>query len=141
MVKHFKLLFVVLGSFAYVQGQDRTKTSAPAPASPDSTKKSSSPVTITGSFDGYYRINFNDPKTLSYNSPTSFTHSSNSFELGMASIRADHSFGKVSATVDLGFGTRAEEFSYNDAGTTVAIKQLYVTYAPNTKIKFTLGTW
>jgi Putative beta-barrel porin-2, OmpL-like. bbp2 len=111
----------------------------------DSTKKTSPPVTITGSVDAYYRYNFNNPKDPSftplYNSPTSFTHSSNSFELGMASIRADHSFGKVSATIDLGFGTRAEEFAYNDANTRLAIKQLYVTYAPSATIKFTLGTW
>jgi hypothetical protein len=59
----------------------------------------------------------------------------------MASLRADHSFGKVSATVDLGFGTRAEEFAYNDANTRFALKQAYITYAPSSKIKFTLGTW
>jgi Putative beta-barrel porin-2, OmpL-like. bbp2 len=106
----------------------------------DSTKKSSWPV-ITGSVDAYYRYNFNDPKDYPYNSPTSFTHSSNSFELGMASLRADHSFGKVAATIDLGFGKRAEEFAYNDEGTSLAIKQMYVTYAPASAIKFTLGTW
>jgi hypothetical protein len=109
--------------------------------STDSTKKTSPPVTITGSVDAYYRYNFNNPKDYPYNSPTSFTHSNNSFELGMASIRADHSFGKVSATVDLGFGTRAEEFAYNDHETRLAIKQLYLTYAPSSAIKFTLGTW
>lgn len=107
----------------------------------DSTKKGTQPVIITGSVDGYFRYDFNNPKTVPYNSLTSFTHSSNSFELGMASIRADHSFGKVSATVDLGFGSRAEEFAYNDGNTKLAIKQLYVTYAPSTAIKFTLGTW
>lgn len=107
----------------------------------DSTKKTSSPVVITGSLDAYYRYNVNNPMIYPYNSLTSFTHSSNSFELGMASIRADHSFGKVSATVDFGFGTRAEEFAYNDANTRFAIKQLYVTYAPSSAIKFTLGTW
>ena len=139
MVKKFKLLFLLLGSFIYGQAQDSTKSAGMAP--PDSAKKISPPVTITGSVDAYYRFNFNDPKDFSFNSPTSFTHSSNSFELGMASIRADHSFGKVSATVDLGFGTRAEEFAYNDGNTRLALKQLYVTYAPNSKIKFTLGTW
>ncbi|MEP6748590.1 MAG: outer membrane beta-barrel protein [Bacteroidota bacterium] len=107
----------------------------------DSTKKTSLPVTITGSVDAYYRYNFNNPKDYPFNSFTSFTHSSNSFELGMASIRADHSFGKVSATIDLGFGKRAEEFAYNDASTRFALKQLYVTYAPAAAIKFTLGTW
>jgi len=106
----------------------------------DSTKKPA-PVIITGSIDAYYRYNFNNPKAYPYNSLTSFTHSSNSFELGMASIRADHSFGKVSATIDLGFGTRAEEFAYNDASTRFAVKQAYVSYAPSSKIKFTLGTW
>lgn len=107
----------------------------------DSINKKLSPVTITGSVDAYYRYNFNNPKTYPYNSLTSFTRSSNSFELGMASIRADHSFGKVSATVDLGFGRRAEEFAYKDANTRLAIKQMYVTYAPSSALKFTLGTW
>ena len=106
----------------------------------DSAKKAN-PLTITGSVDAYYRYDFNNPKDYPYNSFTSFTRSSNSFELGMASLRADHSIGKVSATIDLGFGTRAEEFAYNDANTRLALKQLYVTYAPSSAIKFTLGTW
>lgn len=59
----------------------------------------------------------------------------------MASVRLDHSFGKVSATLDLGFGTRAEEFAYNDANTRLALKQLYIGYAPSSVFKFTLGTW
>ena len=48
------------------------------------------------------------------NNFTSFTNSQNSFELGMASVRLDHSIGKVSVVADLGFGKRAEDFSYND---------------------------
>ncbi len=107
----------------------------------DTTKKTSPLGTITGSVDVYYRYNFNNPKLYPYNSLTSFTHSGNSFELGMASLRADHSFGKVSATIDLGFGRRSEEFAYNDANTRLAIKQLYITYAPVTAVKFTFGTW
>ena len=107
----------------------------------DSATKKTASFTLTGSVDGYYRYNFNNPKTAPYNSLTSFTRSSNSFELGMASLRADHSFGKVSATIDLGFGNRAEEFAYNDANTRFAIKQAYVSFAPSSKIKFTLGSW
>ena len=106
----------------------------------DSTEKKSS-TTITGSVDAYYRYNFDSPKDYPYNSLTSFTHSSNSFEIGMASLRADHSFGKVAATIDLGFGTRAEEFAYNDANTRLAIKQVYVSYAPSSVVKLTLGSW
>ncbi len=47
-------------------------------------------------------------------------------ELGMASVRLDHSIGKVSVVADLGFGKRAEDFSYNDANTMLAIKQAYL---------------
>jgi hypothetical protein len=118
--------------------QDSTKTPPPA----DSVTKLPPPVVITGSIDGYYRFNFSNPKTGT-NNYTSFTNSQSSFELGMASIRADHSFGKVSATADLGFGRRAEEFSYNDGihPTLFAVKQLYASYQASGKIKFTLGKW
>ncbi len=43
-------------------------------------------------------IIFQIPKDQT-NNYTSFTNSQNSFELGMASLRADHSFGKASATI------------------------------------------
>ncbi len=141
MVKNFKMLLIALGSFVFAQGQDSTKTTTAAPV--DFTKKTSPPVTITGSVDGYYRYNFNAPKKGATNNYTSFTNSQNSVELGMASIRADHSFGKVSATADLGFGRRAEEFSYNDGAhpTLFAVKQLFVTYSPASNLKFTAGKW
>ena len=106
-------------------------------AQTDSTK--SSPV-ITGSLDGYYRYNFADVSGK-LNNYTSFTNSQNSFELGMASLKVDHSIGKVSATIDLGFGRRAQEFSYNDANTLVAIKQAFVTWAVSDKFKLTAGKW
>jgi len=111
----------------------------PAIAQSDSSKKST--TTFTGSVDAYYRFNFNDPP-VGTNNFTSFTNSKNSFELGMASIKVDHSFGKVSATADVGFGRRAQEFSYNDVGTTLtAVKQAFVSYAASDKVKFTFGKW
>src|SRR3954464_10458657 len=81
--------------------------------SQDSTKASPA-FKLSGSADVYYRYNFNDPPQSPYNNLTSFTTSQNSFELGMASLKAEHSFGKASLTADLGFGKRAEDFSYND---------------------------
>ncbi|PWU03764.1 MAG: porin [Bacteroidetes bacterium] len=107
----------------------------------DSSKKPGSAYIVSGSLDMYYRYNFNNPKAYPYNNYTSFTHSSNSFELGMASVRIDHSFGKVAVTIDLGFGKRAEEFAYNDVNTLLAVKQAYLSYASSSKIKFTLGSW
>jgi hypothetical protein len=102
---------------------------------------------ISGSVDVYYRYNFADPKNGSVNNLTSFTNSQNSFELGMATIRADHSFGKASVTADLGFGRRAQDFSYNDGPTTNGfvslnnVKQLFVSYAVSDKFKLTAGKW
>lgn len=97
-------------------------------------------TSFTYSADVYYRYDFNDAQGNN-NNITSFTNSRNSFELGMASVRADHVSGKVSATADLGFGKRAQEFSYNDVNTLVAVKQLYISYAPFTAVKFTIGKW
>jgi hypothetical protein len=95
-------------------------------------------LAITGSFDAYYRNDLADTKTNSY---TSFTPMHNSFSLGMASLKFEHKGEKVSAVADLGFGPRAKDFAYADNGITQAIKQLYVSYAANDWLKFTLGTW
>lgn len=101
---------------------------------------------LSGSADVYYRFNFNNPKVTPFNSLTSFTTSQNSFELGMASLKAEHSFGKAAITADLGFGKRAEDFSYNDAAGSKGfslsnVKQLYLSYAVSDKLKFTMGKW
>jgi hypothetical protein len=95
----------------------------------------------SASVDGYYRYNFHEPKAAPYNNFTSFTNSQNSFELGMASIKAEHTVGKVGFVADLGFGRRAEEFSYNDSKTLQVVKQAYVTYSPSSHVKFTMGKW
>lgn len=106
----------------------------------DSTKKGT--LTISGSADAYYRYNFQNAKDSGRtNNYTSFTNSQNSFELGMASLKADYAIGKVDGVLDLGFGKRADEFSYNDKGTLTAVKQLYFSFAPSDKIKFTMGKW
>jgi hypothetical protein len=107
-----------------------------------STQISHSPV-ISGSLDTYFRYNFENPNTGATNNFTSFTNSQNSFQLGMASIRADQTFGKASATIDLGFGPRAEEFSYGDPkhSTLFAVKQAFLSYAISDKFKLTMGKW
>jgi hypothetical protein len=133
--KIFVSLFACAG-FIYANAQDST---------------SKGHLTISGSADAYYRYNFHNAKDSGLtNNYTSFTNSQNSFELGMASIKADYAIGKVDGVIDLGFGRRAEEFSYTDGDldqgkngflTLAAIKQAYVSYAPSDKIKFTLGKW
>jgi len=128
-MKSIFVLIIIMITFQVAVAQtDSTKPAAP---------------TITGSVDVYYRYNFNDSKTGFTNNYTSFTNSQNSFELGMASVRADHTFGKASATIDLGFGRRAEEFSYanTDHSSLFAVKQAYLSYAISSKFKLTMGKW
>ncbi|MCY7292631.1 MAG: porin, partial [Ferruginibacter sp.] len=129
MLRKFSLAAVTTMLFFSAFSQDTTKSFA-----------------LSGSIDAYYRHNFSEQQ----NNYTSFTNSQNSFELGMASLKADATAmsGKVGATIDLGFGRRAEEFSYNDgdadAGkngftSLAAIKQAFITYNVSSKVKFTAG--
>ena len=59
----------------------------------------------------------------------------------MASLKIDQSLGKLAATVDLGVGKRAEEFSYNDNGFLAYLKQAYVSYSLTDKLKISAGKW
>ncbi len=93
---------------------------------------------VTGSADVYYKYDFSNQAG---NNRTSFTNAQNAFSLGMASVKFEYSTPKVSVVADLGFGTRAAEFSYNDAGTLAAIKQAYISYTPVEGLKFTAGSW
>jgi hypothetical protein len=102
----------------------------------DSTQASS--LAISGSADVYYKYDFGKTKA---NNLTSFTASHNSFELGMASVKFDYTAGKVEMVADLGFGKRAQDFSYNDEGILAAVKQLYLSYAANSWLKLTAGSW
>ena len=106
----------------------------------DSTKSSAvaKSTTFTTYVDGYYRADF---AGLKDNNKTSFTNSTNAFQLGMASFKVDKTHGKFAATLDFGFGKRAEEFSYTDKGLATAVKQGYVSFAPTSNIKFTVGKW
>jgi hypothetical protein len=124
MKKVLHLLAAMLtSSFAFAQ--DDTETKSP-PA-----------TTFSGSADAYYKYDFSKQQ----NGLTSFTNSQDSFELGMASLQAGHTFGKAAVFVDLGFGTRAEEFSYNEENTKFIIKQLYFTYNLTDKFKVVFGSF
>lgn len=113
-----------------------SEPTSPVVNTPEPEKKPQ--LLITGSADFYYRLDFAKTKA---NNLTSFTNSHNAFSLGMASVKLEHKSDKVSAVLDLGFGTRASEFAYNDQGLLQAVKQLYVSYSPNSWLKFTAGSW
>lgn len=95
-------------------------------------------LSITGSADVYYKYDFGESAA---NTLTSFTQSHNRFELGMASVKFEHKTSKVDVVADLGFGKRAQDFSYNDESILQAVKQFYVSYSPSSVAKFTIGEW
>ncbi|KFF16108.1 outer membrane beta-barrel protein [Flavobacterium hydatis] len=119
------LALMLTSSFAFAQ-EDK-ETTAPA-------------TTFGGSADVYYKYDFSKQQ----NGLTSFTNSQDSFELGMASLEASHKFGKASAFVDLGFGTRATEFSYNEYNnneSSFLIKQLFLRYDLTDSFSITAGSF
>jgi len=113
-------------------------TSILSKAQTDSTKAPETATSYTIYFDGYYKSDFSKQST---NNKTSFTNSNQSLQLGMASIKLDHTKGNFTGTLDLGLGKRAQEFSYNDNGVAQAIKQAYISYAPMSGLKITAGKW
>jgi len=145
MLRKLLMAVIATSSFVYTSAQVASiESAATSIVKSDSVSKAEvetekKPVLfITGSADVYYRYDFGKTKS---NNLTSFTNSHNSFALGMASVKFEHKGEKVGAVLDLGFGTRATEFSYNETGIMQAVKQLYVTYSPADWIKFSAGTW
>lgn len=123
MLRKLLAPFFTIGVLTTAFAQDSSKTSA---------------LSITGSVDAYYKYDFGQSKANNY---TSFTNSHNRIEPGMASLKFDHKTAKVELVADLGFGKRAQEFSYNDQGILAGVKQLYVSYSPSSIVKFTAGSW
>ena len=95
-------------------------------------------LSITGYGGVYYRYGFNENET---DNKTSFTDAHNTFAPGMFSVKMQHQAGKVGFTADLGFGQRADAFSYNDQGSAVALKQLFIDYRPLSWLTLTMGSF
>lgn len=108
-------------------------TGAPA-AEPEVTQPV--PFAISGYIDIYYRYAGNKAGSI-----TSFTPQHDAFSLGMVNLLLTGQKGKVGYVADLGFGPRALEANYTDEGILQALKQLYLTYALNDKVKFTAGNF
>src|ERR1700760_2008689 len=95
-------------------------------------------LTISGAVDGYYRY---DLARKSANDLTSFTHSNNQPNLGMAELKLEHPTAKFDIVADLAAGPRENEYAVADKGLARGIKQLYLSYSPTGWLKFTAGTW
>lgn len=95
------------------------------------------PLSISGQVDAFYRTSSSNKLT---DSKTSYTNQQG-FGLGMANLAISKDNGKIGFVADLMFGMRAEGTNYNYTGSPAYIKQLFVTYKPVDKLKFTLGNF
>ena len=94
--------------------------------------------TLSGSADVFYKYDF---AKSDLNTKTSFTQPTNSFEIGMFTLKLNHHLGKFSTTADIGIGNRAEQFNYTSKNTSLLIKQLFVDYAATDNLTVTAGSW
>lgn len=92
---------------------------------------------LKGAVDFYYKYDYADKPA---NGLTSFTRSSNSFELGMANLILSQNKGKVGFTVDVAVGKRADEAN-GSSGSSVLIKQLFVSYKATDWLTLTGGNF
>jgi len=138
MLRKFLVAILGMASFvqAFSQSTSEAKTDTTAVTAPVEEVKPT--TTINAGVDVYWRYDFAKQKA---NNLTSFTNSHNTFELGMATVKIEHKTGKFDIVADLGFGKRAQEFSYTDEGILAAIKQAYISYSPNSWLKLTVGSW
>ncbi len=118
----FFTLFLLSSTFFNTYAQDSTATK----------------LQITGYADAYYQYNLNG---VAQAKTTSFSETNNSFTLGMANVKLAKAFKKAGFVADLGFGPRADAANGYANSTSSIVKQLYVTYAPTSKLKFTFGNF
>ncbi len=103
--------------------------------------KSKIPFEISGSVDVYAQANFLGKQSNAVLN-RAFYPKANSFELGMINIIMKKKIKKVGFVADLGFGPRAEAANNTIyANSIIAIKQLYMTYAPADWVEFTVGNF
>ncbi len=115
------MVLTILSNLAF--GQTQTEEKKPV-------------VNISGFADVYYQYALKKTAT-----PTSFTEQPNSFTLGMASVKLEKMHKNVGIVADLAWGPRAENANGSIGTSLASIKQLYLTYSPSEKLKFTFGNF
>jgi hypothetical protein len=121
---------------------DTAKT-APAAAGPATT----TPLTVFGSVDAYYKYDFSGLKTATgSNIPTSFANEQNSVSLGMIDVGLKKKVGKASFLGELSFGPRGQSQSiptaagtYDETNNSFHIQNLYISYDLTDKLNLTGG--
>ncbi|HEY0055146.1 MAG TPA: outer membrane beta-barrel protein [Pedobacter sp.] len=117
------LSLIALAGVSYANAQDSTST----------------PLTISGSVDTYYKYDFSKVPNIG----TSFATDQNSVSLGMIDVALKKTTGKASFVGEVSFGPRGQYQSIPNGdgtdGNSFHIQNLYATYAFTDKFSMTAG--
>lgn len=105
-------------------------------------------ITFSGSVDAYFRTNLNSTNKAGIDGsiPSTAFADLPGFALGMANIIASYEDEKVGFVVDLVYGPRGEEATFNSPflrpnGSSNIINQLYAFWKMSDKVKLTMGNF
>jgi hypothetical protein len=126
-----------------------------------STKPAEAPkskLVFSGYLDTYYFANLNNPASRSnlgisgfngtdpiVGNARAFEQNSGQFSLGLIQTKITHTTETTEAVADLAFGPNADLGNYGNlfgplgSTTSLAIKQLYISYKPTSNLTFTMG--
>jgi hypothetical protein len=106
-------------------------------------EESSSPFSFSGSIDTYFRTTFNDAGLATTATPTSFANQTG-FALGMANLIGKYETGSTGVVVDLVFGPRGTEATFENDVLNGIINQAYAYWNVSESTTLTIGrfnTW
>ncbi len=106
-------------------------------------EESSSPFSLSGSIDTYFRTTFADAGEATTATPTSFANQTG-FALGMANLIGTYEKGDTGLVVDLVFGPRGTEATFENDVLNGIINQAYAYWNISEKTTLTVGrfnTW
>lgn len=106
-------------------------------------EESSSPFTLSGSIDAYFRTTFNDAGLATTATPTSFANQTG-FALGMANLIGTYEKGSTGVVVDLVFGPRGTEATFANDVLNGIVNQAYAYWNVSESTTLTIGrfnTW
>lgn len=106
-------------------------------------EEETSKFSLSGSIDAYYRTTFNDGGDATTGTPTSFANQTG-FALGMANLIGTYEMGETGVVVDLVFGPRGTEATFNNDILNGVINQAYAYWNISEKTTITVGrfnTW
>ncbi len=116
-------------------------------ASEDVSMEKESPLSISGSADVYFKLDFagnaaRDANISGGENYTFFAPDHNSFSIGMANLILEKAFGKTAMVADVSFGPRGSSSSIPTQSSTDGsfhIQNLYVTHAFSDAVSITAG--